>query len=123
MQPTPGTPVSNLTPQIAAPTQDEKTMALVAHFGAILTSFVAPLIVYLVKKEESKFVAFHALQTLYFTLACFAVIFVTSFILIGLFLWPIPIIFNILAGVKVLNGDDFEYPVVGKIARSQVFGN
>lgn len=123
MQPTPGTPVSNLTQQVAAPTQEEKTMALIAHFGAIFTWILAPLVVYLVKKDESKYVAFHALQALYFSIATSVILMITIPLFIGLILVPIPLIFYILAGVKVLNGDDYEYPVVGKMARNQVYKN
>jgi len=107
---------------IAAPTQDEKTLALVAHLGALLAWFIAPLLVYLIKKDESKFVAFHALQALYFSLACSAMLMVTIPLLVGFVLWPIPIVFHIIAGVKIAGGAPYEYPVVGKIARRQVFG-
>ncbi|WP_373048309.1 DUF4870 domain-containing protein [Vulgatibacter sp.] len=111
-----------MTQPTAVPTQDEKTMALIAHFGALIAWFVAPLIVYLVKKDESKYAAFHALQALYFSLACSAIIFFTSFLLIGLFLWPIPIVFHIIAGVKIAGGNHYEYPVFGKMARQKIYG-
>ena len=97
-------------------------MALVSHFGAIVAWFVAPLVVYLVKKDESKFVAFHALQALYFSAACTVVLMITTPLFIGLFLWPVPLVFHIRAGVKVAGGNDFEYPVVGKMARKKVYG-
>lgn len=120
MQPLSG--ISQKQQSIAAPTQDEKTLALVAHFGALLAWFIAPLVVYLVKKDESKYVAFHALQALYFSLACSAILVVTIPLLVGFVLWPVPVIFHIVAGVKVAGGAPYEYPVVGKIARRQVFG-
>ena len=54
----------------ASSESDERTMAAVAHG---LTFFegglIGPLILYFVKKDESDFVAFHALQSLYFGLA------------------------------------------------------
>lgn len=118
-------PISSISQQqpIAIPTQEEKTLALVAHLGALLTWFIAPLVVYLIKKDESKYVAFHALQALYFSLACSVILMVTIPLLIGFVLWPIPIVFHIIAGVKVAGGANYEYPVVGKIARRQVFGS
>jgi uncharacterized Tic20 family protein len=47
-----------------APTPDERTIAMLAHFLQIFAWFWGPLIVYLVKRE-SRFVAFHALQALF----------------------------------------------------------
>jgi uncharacterized Tic20 family protein len=113
MNPT-GTPMSM---QTATPTPDEKNMAMIAHFGQIVVGFLAPLIIYLIKKDESKYVAYHGLQSLYFSLAMMVLMIVTC----GL-AWPVAVIFNIVAGVKVLNGDDYEYPVVGSMARKSVYG-
>ena len=65
------------------PTHDERTMALLAHVLGIFAGFLAPLIFFLVKRD-SKFVSFHALQSLawhiiYFVLMMVAmVIFVFS---------------------------------------------
>jgi len=51
--------------QIAPPeiTSDEKTMATLAHVLQLVGWWIAPLIIYLVKRD-SKFVAFHAMQAL-----------------------------------------------------------
>jgi len=48
---------------VPALSEDEKTMALLAHILQIFTSWIGPLIIYFVKRE-SKFVAFHAMQAL-----------------------------------------------------------
>jgi len=45
------------------PTSDEKTMATLAQVLQLVGSWIAPLIIYVVKRE-SKFVAFHAMQAL-----------------------------------------------------------
>ena len=45
------------------PTQDEKTMAFLAHLLQVLTGFIAPLVIFCVK-QDSRFVKFHALQCL-----------------------------------------------------------
>jgi uncharacterized membrane protein len=45
------------------PTSDEKTMATLAQVLQIVGSWIAPLIIYLVRRE-SKFVSFHAMQAL-----------------------------------------------------------
>jgi uncharacterized protein len=48
----------------AAPTQDERSMAMLAHVLMIFTGFIGPLIIWLIRKQ-SKYVSFHALQALW----------------------------------------------------------
>lgn len=48
-----------------AVTQDERTMGVLAHVLQVVGWWIAPLIIFLVKRE-SKFVSFHALQALLF---------------------------------------------------------
>ena len=45
------------------PTKDEQTLAFLAQFLQIFTGFIAPLVIYLMKRE-SRFVSFHAMQAL-----------------------------------------------------------
>ena len=71
---------------VPAPTQDEKTMAMLAHILQIFTWWIGPLVIFLVK-QDSKFVRFHALQALLWQ--------ITLMVLgmIGVFLW-IAVIFS-----------------------------
>lgn len=48
------------------PDQEERVWALLAHVLTLVGSFVAPLVIWLVKKEDSPFVAEHALESLNF---------------------------------------------------------
>lgn len=48
-------------------TQDERTMGTLAHVLQIVGGWLAPLIIFFVKRD-SKFVSFHALQALFFQL-------------------------------------------------------
>lgn len=99
-------------------------MVMICHFGQIITGFLAPLVVYLLKKDESKYVAFHALESLYFAGAVFiaAVVIGTLTCGMGYFILPISWVFNIVAGLKALDGKAWEYPIVGKMAREQIYG-
>jgi uncharacterized membrane protein len=45
------------------PSSDEKTMATLAQVLQIIGSWIAPLVIYLLRRE-SKFVSFHAMQAL-----------------------------------------------------------
>lgn len=49
------------------PSKDECVIAMLAHVLMIVSWFWAPLIIYLIKRD-SRFVAFHALQALYWQL-------------------------------------------------------
>jgi uncharacterized Tic20 family protein len=48
---------------LPAPTQDERSMAMLVYIIGIFTGFLGPLIIYLIKRD-SKFVSFHAMQCL-----------------------------------------------------------
>jgi uncharacterized membrane protein len=55
-------------------THDERANALLAYVLSIFAGFIAPGIIYLVKRRDSRFVAFHAMQaflwhTLFFLVA------------------------------------------------------
>ncbi len=55
------------------PTSDEKTMAILSHILTLVCGFIAPLIIYLIKKDESKFVAEHARESLNFQITLFII--------------------------------------------------
>ncbi|NUL82412.1 MAG: DUF4870 domain-containing protein [Armatimonadetes bacterium] len=105
---------------------EERLWALLVHLLSIVSSIIAPLLVYLIFKE-SAFVRYHALQALLFQIAlwCLGAVFVImSFCLIGIpfliALIPVQLIWPIYAGVKANFGELYEYPVVGSIARRSV---
>ena len=99
-------------PQLPSPSKDARTMAMLAHLLCLFTGFIGPLIIYLIKKDEDKFVAFHALQALYWMLA----ILVLSIPTCGLAA-ILGIVFNIMLLIKANNGEWAEYPVVGAWAK------
>lgn len=89
--------------------------------------WIAALVIYLVYKEKSKFVAFHALQNLFFQIfvfVCFIVSIPLIIILVGfLIIFAVGIaslVFNVLAAIKASNGEWYELPVVGAIAKRQL---
>lgn len=101
------------------PNQEERTLAAIAHG---LTFFegglLGPLVLYLVKKDESEFIAFHALQSLYFGLAFLILSIVTCGI--GAILLGIPyLVFEVIATMKAYEGEWYELPVVGRYARER----
>jgi uncharacterized Tic20 family protein len=64
-------------PYEPALTPDETTMAMLAHVLALVGGgFIGPLVILLTKGQQSRFVKFHALGALLFSVVWFAVIFV-----------------------------------------------
>ncbi|MDL4818914.1 DUF4870 domain-containing protein [Actinomadura opuntiae] len=53
-------------PQYGPPRNDDNTWAIFAYVGTLVVSFIAPLVIYLVKMRESPFARFHAAQALNF---------------------------------------------------------
>jgi uncharacterized Tic20 family protein len=101
------------TPTIV-PTSDEKTMAILSHILSLFASILAPLIIYLVKKDESAFVAAHAKESLNFQITVFIVCIILVITIIGILLvWLIAIaalVLVILATIKASEGKLYKYP-------------
>lgn len=60
-------------------TQDERTMATLAHALQVICAWIAPLVIFLVKRE-SNFVRFHALQALFLQICIMAVWIILMFV-------------------------------------------
>lgn len=104
---------------------DDKTWALIAHFGGALGAlvsfgpmgFVGPLISYLAKGSQSPAVRAHAVAALNFQILWSGIAFLLLFVSWCLLFIPslivlvIQIIFGILAGVKANDGQQYKYPM------------
>ncbi|MDT8902830.1 DUF4870 domain-containing protein [Anaeroselena agilis] len=111
---------------------EQKLLAIIAHlsyfFGG-LGFIIAPLLIYLLKKEDP-FVCEHARQALVAHLALLVAGLVVSLlcaILIGFLLIPvlavlalILVVTSLIAGLKALNGEYYKYPLIqGLVAKLQ----
>ena len=99
------------------PSSDEKTLALLCHVLTVFTWIIGPLIIYLLKKDESPFVAEHAKESLNFQITIglgYIVSIILVLILIGiLFLWAlglINLVLVIVAAVRAGEGKAYRYP-------------
>ena len=102
---------------------EERNWAMGAHLGSFLAAYVAlgllaPLVVLLVKGNDSAFVRRHAVESLNFQLNAIVytlVFFVLCFVLIGFLLLPLYAVFYvvvvILASVRASKGEDYRYPL------------
>lgn len=101
-----------------APSAGDKQTAALAHASNIVFWGIGPLVIYFMKKDDpSPFVKFHVTQSLYLMLAGYILTAVTC----GIGALPL-LILNIMGAVKANNGEMYEYPVVGEMARKSVFG-
>jgi hypothetical protein len=122
---------------------------MLAHLSVLLnlvTGFAGPiaaLVVYLVYKDRSRYVAYHALQSTYFQLlwwvgggflaaVAWTIAGVLSVVLIGCLLMPIALLFSLLpvgaliygviGAIQVSQGQDFRYWLVGDWVRGTLTG-
>jgi uncharacterized Tic20 family protein len=132
---------------------EERTWSLLAHLSVLLnliTGFAGPiaaLVIYMIYKDRSRIVAYHALQSMIFQLiwwyggglligAMWIVVGALSAVLIGVILIPIAIvmtlvlallplgaiIYGIIGAIQVNQGQDFKYWLVGDWVRSTLTG-
>ncbi|WP_241964757.1 DUF4870 domain-containing protein, partial [Staphylococcus saprophyticus] len=100
------------------PNSDARLMATLIYVLSFFTSLIAPLIIWLIKREDSPFVDRAGKN--YFNFLLSYVIWsiigtITMLILIGFVLLPIIVILNfiftIVAAVKAYNGEDYLPPL------------
>jgi len=90
----------------------ERLAVVIAHAGTWFGWFFAPLCVYLVKRGESKWVEFHAMQALIWSLFGTLVSALTCGVAIPVFL-----AFHLYAAWRIHRGEEYEYPIAGDLAR------
>jgi uncharacterized protein len=127
------------------PDSEARTWAMLAHLSVLLNLFsgffggIAAIIIYFIYKDRSRFVAYHAMQAFIFQSITWIGSGVIGGILIAfgstlgfliipllclipgfliLLLAPASVIYGIIAGVQVNNGEDFRYWQVGDWVRN-----
>ena len=125
-QPNDPAPSGGPPPMSSIPiTPDDRTWATMAHVASIIAMFVGglsvlgPLIVWLVKKNESEYIAHHGREALNFQitmLIAFAILFVAGFVTCGI-TWAMcallgiaNIILSIIGAIRANDGQLWTYP-------------
>lgn len=112
-----GTDETPLTP----PTSDEKTIALLSHVLTFIFPILAPLIIYLLKKDESTFIAYHAKESLNFQITLFIIVIALFITVIGILLmWIVGIIAFVLvivATIRASEGKLYKYPLTLRLIK------
>lgn len=99
-------------------------MGLLAHAGGILLGFLAPLLVLLLKGNDSAVVKRMSTEALNFQLTVllgYVIGWFLSLLLIGFLLltivWIVSIVFAIIAALAVNNGQEYTYPFAIRIVK------
>lgn len=99
-------------------TRDDRALALVAHLSSLVgVGLIAPLIIYLVKKDSSPFVADQAKEALNFHITVLLAIIasiILIFVVVGIFLLIAVAIgatvLSIVAAIRANDGEAYRYP-------------
>lgn len=120
-------------------TQEERTWSAVSHLTVFLNLFtgflgpVAAFVIWLVYKDKSPTVAFHALQSAAYQVAWLVLLGagwvltgLLTLILIGFLLIPVmavatvvPFVHMAYAAYRVSKGDDYRYPLVADLIQAR----
>jgi uncharacterized Tic20 family protein len=99
------------------PSSEERTLAILAHLLTLVAPLLAPLIIYLIKKNDSDFVREHAKESLNFQISLiiyYIISAILALILIGFVLLAILGICNlvlvIVAAIKASDNKLYRYP-------------
>ncbi len=124
-------PGSSVAPSLVIDvTADDRQWGMFCHLSALLgylvggLTFLGQLIVWLIKKDTSKFVDYHGKEALNFqiniliySLVCIPLMFV----LIGFLLLPVVVVYSIvmpiIAGIKANEGQLYEYPFTFRLIK------
>jgi uncharacterized Tic20 family protein len=102
------------------PTEEERTWAMLAHLSGLIASLLGglsplgPLVVWLIKKDSSPFVADQAKEALNFQLAAFIAVLICILTCVGIVLAPVvgigALVFAIIGGMEANKGVYYRYP-------------
>ena len=115
--------------------QDERTWSVLAHLSMFLNLFtgflgpVAALVIWLVYRDRSEKVAFHALESMWYQIGWLVILAVgwtvtglLTLVLIGLLLIPVMAVASVVpfvhagyAAYRVGEGDEYRYPVAADL--------
>ena len=116
--------------ETALPTPDERTWGMLAHLAAFafficpLGNVIGPLVVWLIKRDQSAFVADQGKEALNFNISvllaaliCGALVFILIGILLGVALFIFWLAMTIVAAIKASEGARYRYPFTLRLVK------
>jgi uncharacterized Tic20 family protein len=124
---------------MAMSVQDERTWSILAHLSMFLNLFtgflgpVAALVIWLVYRDRSQKVAFHALQSMWYQVGWLVILAVgwtvtglLTIVLVGFLLIPVMAVVSVVpfahagyAAYMVSQGEGFRYPLAADLVESR----
>jgi uncharacterized Tic20 family protein len=95
------------------PSKDEKQMAMFCHLGLLIGGFLVPLIIWLMKKDESRYIDRNGKEALNFAITLLIGHMIGPFTLciLTLVLLVVGIMFPIQAAMAANRGETYRYPM------------
>ncbi len=120
----PQTPPSEVTQPETPPDKDERVMGMLCHLLGIFSSFIGPLIIWTIKKDESPFVNKEGKESVNFQLTAliaYAVCAIFSCLIFPIFvasvIWILVAVFCIIGSIKASDGNHYRYPLAIRFIR------
>lgn len=114
--------MNEITPSL--PAKDDCNLAMLAHLLGIFTGFIGALLIWLLKKDTSAYIAQESAEALNFQLTVmigYVICGVLTLVLIGLLAFPllyvVNIVFCILGAVAASKGTGYRYPFVLRLIK------
>lgn len=103
---------------------DDRLMAMLIYVTSLFTTIIGPIIIWILKREESTFIDYHGKEYFNFIISYFVygvVASISMILLIGFILAPIvavaALVFTIIAAVKAYNGEMYRIPLIFRIIK------
>jgi uncharacterized Tic20 family protein len=89
-------------------------MGMFCHLGGIIGGFILPLVIWMMKKEESEFIDDQGKEALNFQITIFLAHMTIGLITCGLGIFiiaPLAIVFSVLGAMAANRGEWYRYPM------------
>lgn len=114
--------------QAAAPSSDDRTMAMFCHLSGLVGYFIpfgniiAPLIIWQLKKDESPYLDYHGREAVNFQIALTIYMIIAAILIVAvigvLLIFVVGItglILMIMAAIKAKDGVEYRYPFIFRL--------
>ncbi len=104
--------------------KDERLLAAAIYVSSFFTAFIGPLVIWLIKKDESSFIDYHGREyfnflisyTVYGIISGILILVLIGFVLVWL-VGVLALVFTIIAAIKAYDGKEYRFPFIFRIIR------
>jgi uncharacterized protein len=103
---------------------EERMLAAILYVVSLFFPIIGPLVIWLLKKDESSFINYHGREYFNFFISYTVYSIISGilvFLLVGIFLlWILGImalVFTIIAAVKAYEGNEYRFPLVFRVIK------